>query len=98
MIGSTEARNSPMKILSANGAHIPAIGFGTWTLKDEQARDMVTNAIGAGYRHVDTVKSMSLSVSIYNENERCESFVNVLLSSGSRRMRARGAGDGVRRR
>jgi diketogulonate reductase-like aldo/keto reductase len=43
-----------MKIVEANGARIPAIGFGTWTLRGTQARDLVASAIQAGYRHIDT--------------------------------------------
>ncbi|KAI9731655.1 MAG: hypothetical protein M1818_007785 [Claussenomyces sp. TS43310] len=35
------------------GATIPAIGFGTWQDKDEQEQ-AVTEALKAGYRHIDT--------------------------------------------
>lgn len=40
--------------LPANGANIPAIGLGTWTLDDEAAANLVAEAIKAGYRHIDT--------------------------------------------
>lgn len=43
-----------MHTLDANGAAMPAIGLGTWTLKGQQCFDMVTAAIKAGYRHIDT--------------------------------------------
>ena len=43
-----------MHRVEANGANIPAIGLGTWTLKDEAATGLVAAALGAGYRHVDT--------------------------------------------
>jgi len=43
-----------MHNVEANGANIPAIGLGTWTLKDEAATRLVAGAIGSGYRHVDT--------------------------------------------
>ncbi|MEC9344016.1 MAG: aldo/keto reductase [Pseudomonadota bacterium] len=43
-----------MHMLAANGANIPAIGLGTWTLKDRQCADIVSAAIAAGYRHIDT--------------------------------------------
>lgn len=37
------------------GAEIPAIGFGTW--QDEAAQEeAVTEAIKAGYRHIDTAR------------------------------------------
>ncbi|THV53972.1 hypothetical protein BGAL_0037g00160 [Botrytis galanthina] len=37
------------------GATIPAIGFGTWQDKDSQ-EDAVTEALKAGYRHIDTAR------------------------------------------
>ncbi len=43
-----------MIFIDANGANIPAIGFGTWPLKGAQATDQVANALGSGYRHIDT--------------------------------------------
>jgi 2,5-diketo-D-gluconate reductase B len=43
-----------MHNVKANGADIPALGFGTWDLNDGTARDMVRAAIEIGYRHIDT--------------------------------------------
>lgn len=43
-----------MQTVSAHDARIPALGLGTWTLKDEHCVDLVKRALGAGYRHVDT--------------------------------------------
>lgn len=43
-----------MKMISANGASIPGIGLGTWTLKDEAATRLVAHALDGGYRHIDT--------------------------------------------
>ncbi|WP_159586355.1 aldo/keto reductase [Chelativorans xinjiangense] len=43
-----------MKKLSVNGAEIPAIGLGTWTLDGGTCTDLVSHALGIGYRHVDT--------------------------------------------
>ncbi len=51
-----------MNILEANGANIPAIGFGTWPLKGDDGIDMIARALQAGYRHVDTAA--------FYENER----------------------------
>ncbi|KQT48739.1 2,5-didehydrogluconate reductase [Aureimonas sp. Leaf454] len=53
-----------MKIIEANGARIPAIGFGTYTLKGLEATDMVTNAIAAGYRHIDTARMYANEVEV----------------------------------
>jgi len=43
-----------MHHVNANGANIPAIGLGTWTLTGEAATRLVADAIRSGYRHVDT--------------------------------------------
>jgi diketogulonate reductase-like aldo/keto reductase len=40
--------------VEANGARIPALGLGTWTLRDEACSDAVQWALAAGYRHIDT--------------------------------------------
>ena len=36
---------------------IPPIGFGTWPLKDEIARDSVAMALSCGFRHIDTAQA-----------------------------------------
>jgi diketogulonate reductase-like aldo/keto reductase len=41
---------------NAHGALIPTIGLGTWTLKDEACSKLVSGAIAAGYRHIDTAR------------------------------------------
>ncbi|WP_422769040.1 aldo/keto reductase [Plantactinospora sp. WMMC1484] len=38
----------------ANGAQIPQLGFGTWPLDNDEAERAVAEAIGIGYRLVDT--------------------------------------------
>ncbi|OED40344.1 2,5-didehydrogluconate reductase [Chromatiales bacterium (ex Bugula neritina AB1)] len=43
-----------METVDVQGASIPAIGFGTWTLKGEQAASLVQHALETGYRHIDT--------------------------------------------
>ena len=43
-----------MHRVAANGANIPALGFGTWTLEGDDARSLVSQALDCGYRHVDT--------------------------------------------
>jgi len=37
------------------GAHIPAIGFGTWQDADSQEPAVIA-ALKAGYRHIDTAR------------------------------------------
>ena len=43
-----------MQIVEAHGARIPAIGFGTWDLATDVCARAVRDAIGVGYRHIDT--------------------------------------------
>ncbi len=43
-----------MHTVNSNGANIPALGFGTWTLKGAQASALVEHALSVGYRHIDT--------------------------------------------
>jgi diketogulonate reductase-like aldo/keto reductase len=43
-----------MHKVEANGAAIPALGMGTWTLSGAQAAELVEHALRIGYRHVDT--------------------------------------------
>lgn len=43
-----------MQKVEANGASIPVLGLGTWTLKDAACVDLVSKALSIGYRHVDT--------------------------------------------
>lgn len=48
--GSTFDRSVPL----ADGARIPLLGFGTWQLRDDEARQATGWALQAGYRHIDT--------------------------------------------
>jgi len=45
-----------MHKVHAQGADIPAIGFGTFELSPDDARRMVRHALGCGYRHIDTAQ------------------------------------------
>ncbi|MFE0687327.1 aldo/keto reductase [Streptomyces xiamenensis] len=40
-----------------NGEEIPQLGFGVWQVPDDQATDVVSSALEAGYRHIDTAAS-----------------------------------------
>lgn len=51
-----------MQHVTANGARIPAIGFGTFELEPADAEQMVEHALTVGYRHIDTAQ-------IYNNEE-----------------------------
>ena len=41
----------------ANGAPIPKLGFGTWFIEDGAAAQAVQDAIGIGYRNIDTAQA-----------------------------------------
>ena len=42
------------EITLKNGQTIPALGFGTWQIKDEDCVTAVDTALQVGYRHIDT--------------------------------------------
>ena len=41
-------------LVAANGAHVPAIGLGTWPMTGEVCVNAVSAALRSGYRHIDT--------------------------------------------
>lgn len=41
----------------ANGVQMPRLGLGTWMISDEDATQAVVDAIGLGYRHIDTAQA-----------------------------------------
>ncbi|WP_367714939.1 aldo/keto reductase [Nitratireductor sp. GISD-1A_MAKvit] len=43
-----------MNVVKVNGASIPVLGMGTWTLRGETCSQLVSRALEVGYRHVDT--------------------------------------------
>ena len=45
-----------MMYLDAKGAHIPAIGLGTWELRGRDCTRIVEQAVRLGYRHFDTAQ------------------------------------------
>ena len=42
------------EVIETNGARIPLIGLGTWDLRGKSCAAMVEQALGLGYRHIDT--------------------------------------------
>ena len=47
---------SEQVFIDANGARIPALGFGTWQLREEACVTAVETALSCGYRHFDTAR------------------------------------------
>lgn len=47
-------RSTALQSVTAHGATIPVIGFGTWDIRGDDAARSVAEAIKIGYRHIDT--------------------------------------------
>ena len=45
-----------MQIINANGAAIPALGFGTFRLNEAQVAAVLPRALQVGFRHIDTAQ------------------------------------------
>lgn len=45
-----------MQIINANGAAIPALGFGTFRLDESQVAAVLPRALQVGFRHIDTAQ------------------------------------------
>ena len=52
----TEQLNPTPVISIADGVDLPAVGFGTYLISDDDASGAVTAALDAGYRHIDTAE------------------------------------------
>jgi len=49
--------NTAPKVTLNNGVEMPIIGFGVFQIPAEQTEQAVTDALAAGYRHLDTAAS-----------------------------------------
>ncbi|MCL2783937.1 MAG: aldo/keto reductase [Propionibacteriaceae bacterium] len=45
-----------MKLQMNDGREIPALGYGTWRVTNEQSEACVIDALSVGYRHIDTAR------------------------------------------
>ena len=45
-----------MHLVNANGASIPALGFGTFRVPGPDTERMVSYVLNNGYRHIDTAQ------------------------------------------
>lgn len=45
-----------MNYVTAQGENVPALGYGTWSMKGETCRKAVATALETGYRHFDTAQ------------------------------------------
>jgi len=51
-----ESHTVTSPVITGHGARIPALGFGTMTLKDDLCVELVEAALHLGYRHLDTAQ------------------------------------------
>ncbi len=47
-----------------NGIEIPKLGLGTWFIENDNAKDVVVNAVKLGYRHIDTAQAYGNEVGV----------------------------------
>ena len=59
-----------MDVVNVHGAIILKLGFGTFPLKNDDARRRVAHALNAGFRHIDTAQMYG------NESEVGEAIGN----------------------
>src|SRR5262249_35561914 len=50
------AQTTPPPAATADGAHIPLVGLGTWELRGRTCARVVEQALRLGYRHIDTAE------------------------------------------
>jgi diketogulonate reductase-like aldo/keto reductase len=66
-------------VVEANGATIPIVGLGTWTLRGRECTRLVEQAIAVGYRHFDTAQmydnEAAVGQGVRASNKRDELFL-----------------------
>jgi diketogulonate reductase-like aldo/keto reductase len=72
-----------------NGVSIPKLGYGTWMIPDGDADGAVSEAIGIGYRHIDTAQAYGnergVGEGVRNSGvQRAEIFVTSKLAAESK--------------
>lgn len=79
------------KTVEANGATIPVVGLGTWTLRGKECTRLVEQAIAAGYRHVDTAQmydnERAVGEGVRASGKRDEVFVTTKITPENLRAR-----------
>jgi len=77
-----------MQFVTARSARIPALGFGTYPLSGAQGRRAIGEAIGVGYRHIDTAQMYGNEADVgaaikASKIERSEFFVTTKIDNGN---------------
>lgn len=55
----------------SNGVEIPKLGLGTWFIANEDAAQAVCDAVGVGYRHIDTAQAYGNEKGIGEGIKKC---------------------------
>jgi diketogulonate reductase-like aldo/keto reductase len=66
--------------VNANGANIPALGFGTFRIPEDDVRRILPEALKLGFRHVDTAQIYKRSA----RSSRNQAFPGTIFSSPPR--------------
>jgi diketogulonate reductase-like aldo/keto reductase len=82
----TEAAAVPAVDLPG-GVQMPMLGFGTWLLRGKAGREALRDALGAGYRHIDTATMYGNEADVghvlaSSELARDQVFITTKLPSG----------------
>jgi 2,5-diketo-D-gluconate reductase B len=77
-----------MKFIEVKGAHVPALGFGTWPLNGADCARAVREAVEVGYRHIDTAQNYGNEAEVgkgiaQSGIARAELWVTTKLSRGN---------------
>src|SRR5580693_6011298 len=75
------------------GAQIPIVGFGTWQIQGNAAREAVSTALETGYRHIDTAtvygNERQIGRALLDSNiARGELFITTKLPGNAKNVRA----------
>ena len=77
-----------MEYISFKGGRVPALGFGTYPLAGERGRAAIAEAIGVGYRHIDTAQMYGNEADVgaaikMSKIDRAELFVTTKIDNGN---------------
>jgi 2,5-diketo-D-gluconate reductase B len=77
-----------MHYITLKGAKVPALGFGTYPLSGEAGRRAIAEAIGVGYRHIDTAQMYGNEADVgaairASKVDRGELFVTTKIDNGN---------------
>ena len=77
-----------MQVITVKGARVPALGLGTYPLAGEAGRRAIAEAIGIGFRHIDTAQMYGNESDVgaaikESKVDRTEIFVTTKIDNGN---------------